>query len=359
MKAFLLLEDGTRFYGEPFGEIKGTIGEVVFSTSMTGYQEGLTDPSFYGQILVLTYPLVGNVGFNNYDYESNRISVKGLVIKELCDVPSNWAKRGSLDEFMKKYGIAGLQGVDTRALTLKIREESVMRGMICLDEPTEEQLEQLRSYKIEKPIYKVTIKEKMVLDGEKGGKKIAVMDFGIKENMVRELHGRGHTMTLYPAWTTAEEILADKPDGILLSNGPGDPKDNPDIIANIKKLIGKKPIMGICMGHQLLALANGMASYKLKYGHRGANQPVKDLETGRVYISSQNHGYVIREPEADSGIEVTFRNVNDGTIEGLSYKDHPSFSVQFHPEACPGPMDTQFLFDKFERMMEGKTNAKK
>ena len=192
-----------------------------------------------------------------------------------------------------------------------------------------------------------------------GGKKIAVMDFGIKENMVRELHGRGHTMTLYPAWTTAEEILADKPDGILLSNGPGDPKDNPDIIANIKKLIGKKPIMGICMGHQLLALANGMDSYKLKYGHRGANQPVKDLETGRVYISSQNHGYVIREPEAGSGIEVTFRNVNDGTIEGLSYKDHPSFSVQFHPEACPGPMDTQFLFDKFERMMEGKTNAKK
>ena len=358
MKAFLLLEDGTRFYGEPFGEIKGTIGEVVFSTSMTGYQEGLTDPSFYGQILVLTYPLVGNVGFNNYDYESNRISVKGLVIKELCDVPSNWAKRGSLDEFMKKYGIAGLQGVDTRALTLKIREESVMRGMICLDEPTEEQLEQLRSYKIEKPIYKVTIKEKMVLDGEKGGKKIAVMDFGIKENMVRELHGRGHTMTLYPAWTTAEEILADKPDGILLSNGPGDPKDNPDIIANIKKLIGKKPIMGICMGHQLLALANGMDSYKLKYGHRGANQPVRQVSTGKVFISSQNHGYEVVSDSLKGVGEVTFVNANDNTCEGVNYPGLHAFTVQFHPEACGGPHDANYLFDEFlAEMNKEKFNA--
>lgn len=358
MKAFLMLEDGTRFYGEPFGDVQSTVGEVVFSTSMTGYQEGLTDPSFYGQILVLTYPLIGNVGFNNYDYESNRISVKGLVIKELCNVPSNWAKRGSLDEFMKKYNIVGLSGVDTRALTLKIREQSVMRGIICLDEPTEEQLASLKSYKIQNPVNSVSIKQKLRLDGDGKGKNIAVLDFGVKENMVRELHKRGHNLTLYPALTSAEEILADNPDGILLSNGPGDPKDNVEIIQNIKKLIGKKPIMGICMGHQLLALANGLDSYKLKYGHRGANQPVKDLQTGRVYISSQNHGYAICEPQSDD-IEITFRNVNDGTVEGLSYKNHPSFSVQFHPEACPGPMDTQFLFDKFEALMEGKANAKK
>jgi carbamoyl-phosphate synthase small subunit len=359
MKAFLMLEDGTRFYGEPFGDVQNTVGEVVFSTSMTGYQEGLTDPSFYGQILVLTYPLIGNVGFNNFDYESHRISVKGLVVKELCEAPSNWATKGSLDEFMKKFNIVGLKGVDTRALTLKIREESVMRGMICLQEPTAEQIEELKSYKIEKPVHRVTVKEKKKYDGQKSGKNIAVMDFGVKENMIRELHKRGHNLTIYPATTAAEEILADNPDGILLSNGPGDPKDNDDIIANIKKLIGKKPIMGICMGHQLLALANGLDSYKLKYGHRGANQPVKDLNTGRVYISSQNHGYAICEPKGSKDIEVTFRNVNDGTVVGLKYKKHKSFSVQFHPEACPGPMDTQFLFDDFERLMEEDTNAQK
>lgn len=359
MKAFLMLEDGSKFYGEPFGDFQNAIGEVVFSTSMTGYQEGLTDPSFFGQILVLTYPLIGNVGFNNFDYESNRISVKGLIIKELCDVPSNWAVKGNLDEFMKKFNIVGLKGVDTRALTLKIREGNVKRGIICVEEPTAEQLEKMKNYKIEKPVYKVSTKRPLFIDGKSGGKNIAVFDFGVKENMIRMLHNRGHNITIFPADTSAEEILQGNFDGVLLSNGPGDPKDNESIIENIKKLLNKKPIMGICMGHQLLALANGLDSFRLKFGHRGANQPVKDLEHNRVYITSQNHGYAICEPDENSNAVVTFRNVNDGTVEGLKYKDSPSFSVQFHPEACPGPMDTEYLFDDFERLMEGFANAKK
>ena len=354
MKAFLILEDGTVFCGQSIGSTREVISEIVFNTSMTGYLEVLTDPSYAGQAVVMTYPLIGNYGICYEDMESERPWPDGYIVRELSRIPSNFRSQGTIQEFLAKHDIPGIAGVDTRALTKILREKGTMNGMITTNENynLEEVLPRLKAYTTGKVVEKVTCKEKYVLEGN--GPKVALMDFGAKKNIARNLSKRGCQVTVYPALTSAEEILADHPDGIMLSNGPGDPKECTSIIKEIKKLYDSEvPIFAICLGHQLMALANGADTYKMKYGHRGGNHPVKDLKTGRVYISSQNHGYVVNTDTLDPSIAVpAFTNVNDGTNEGLAYTGKNIFTVQFHPEACPGPQDSGYLFDRFMNMME-------
>lgn len=404
MKAFLILEDGTVFTGTSFGAAKEVISEIVFNTSMAGYPEVLTDPSYAGQAVCMTYPLIGNYGVCLEDMESVRPWPDALIVRETCHVPSNFRSDESLDAFMKKYDIPGISGIDTRALTKLLREIGTMNGMVTTDEHYDLQiiLPQLKKYTCGKVVEKVTCKEKYTVpgakdlsengpisghaffnsneyekyqDGDKSckekrpslvrnlngqGLKIGLLDVGLKENIVRSLSMRGCDVTVYPAWTPAAEILADQPDGIMISNGPGDPKECTSIIAEVRKLYESNvPIFAICLGHQLMALATGSDTFKLKYGHRGGNHPVKDLTTGRVYISSQNHGYAVDESSVNPAIaEPLFVNVNDGTNEGLIYKDKNIFTVQFHPEACPGPQDSGFLFDRFlENIKEGRNTA--
>lgn len=404
MKAFLILEDGTVFTGTSFGAAKEVISEIVFNTSMAGYPEVLTDPSYAGQAVCMTYPLIGNYGVCLEDMESVRPWPDALIVRETCHVPSNFRSDESLDAFMKKYDIPGISGIDTRALTKLLREIGTMNGMITTDEHYDLQiiLPQLKKYTCGKVVEKVTCKEKYKVpgakdlsengpisghaffdsneyekyqDGDKSckekrpslirslngqGLKIGLLDVGLKENIVRSLSMRGCDVTVYPARTPAAEILADQPDGIMISNGPGDPKECTSIIAEVRKLYESNvPIFAICLGHQLMALATGSDTFKLKYGHRGGNHPVKDLTTGRVYISSQNHGYAVDESSVNPAIaEPLFVNVNDGTNEGLIYKDKNIFTVQFHPEACPGPQDSGFLFDRFlENIKEGRNTA--
>lgn len=355
MKAFLILEDGTVFTGTSIGSQKEVISEIVFNTSMTGYLEVLTDPSYAGQAVVMTYPLIGNYGITP-DMESERPWPDGYIVRELSRLPSNFRCQGTIQDFLVKYDIPGISGIDTRALTKILREKGTMNGMITTNEnyDLEEILPKLKAYTTGNVVDKVTCTEKKVLPGN--GYKVALMDFGAKKNIARSLNKRGCQVTIYPAHTPAEEILADAPDGIMLSNGPGDPKECTQIIQELKKLYASDvPIFAICLGHQLMALANGADSHKLKYGHRGGNHPVKDLETGRVYISSQNHGYVVDTDRLDANVAVpAFVNVNDGTNEGLKYIGKNIFTVQFHPEACPGPQDSSYLFDKFIDMMGGK-----
>lgn len=404
MKAFLILEDGTVFTGTSFGAAKEVISEIVFNTSMAGYPEVLTDPSYAGQAVCMTYPLIGNYGVCLEDMESVRPWPDALIVRETCHVPSNFRSDESLDAFMKKYDIPGISGIDTRALTKLLREIGTMNGMVTTDEHYDLQiiLPQLKKYTCGKVVEKVTCKEKYTVpgakdlsengpisghaffdsneyekyqDGDKSckekrpslvrnlngqGLKIGLLDVGLKENIVRSLSMRGCDVTVYPAWTPAAEILADQPDGIMISNGPGDPKECTSIIAEVRKLYESNvPIFAICLGHQLMALATGSDTFKLKYGHRGGNHPVKDLTTGRVYISSQNHGYAVDESSVNPAIaEPLFVNVNDGTNEGLVYKGKNIFTVQFHPEACPGPQDSEFLFDRFlENIKEGRNTA--
>lgn len=404
MKAFLILEDGTVFTGTSFGAAKEVISEIVFNTSMAGYPEVLTDPSYAGQAVCMTYPLIGNYGVCLEDMESVRPWPDALIVRETCHVPSNFRSDESLDAFMKKYDVPGISGIDTRALTKLLREIGTMNGMVTTDEHYDLQiiLPQLKKYTCGKVVEKVTCKEKYTVpgakdlsengpisghaffdsneyekyqDGDKSckekrpslvrnlngqGLKIGLLDVGLKENIVRSLSMRGCDVTVYPAWTPAAEILADQPDGIMISNGPGDPKECASIIAEVRKLYESNvPIFAICLGHQLMALATGSDTFKLKYGHRGGNHPVKDLTTGRVYISSQNHGYAVDESSVNPAIaEPLFVNVNDGTNEGLVYKGKNIFTVQFHPEACPGPQDSGFLFDRFiENIKEGRNTA--
>ena len=398
MKAFLILEDGTVFTGTSFGAAKEVISEIVFNTSMAGYPEVLTDPSYAGQAVCMTYPLIGNYGVCLEDMESVRPWPDALIVRETCHVPSNFRSDESLDAFMKKYDIPGISGIDTRALTKLLREIGTMNGMVTTDEHYDLQiiLPQLKKYTCGKAGEKVTCKEKYTVPGAKDlsengpisghaffdsneydkackekrpslvrnlngqGLKIGLLDVGLKENIVRSLSMRGCDVTVYPAWTPAAEILADQPDGIMISNGPGDPKECTSIIAEVRKLYESNvPIFAICLGHQLMALATGSDTFKLKYGHRGGNHPVKDLTTGRVYISSQNHGYAVDESSVNPAIaEPLFVNVNDGTNEGLVYKGKNIFTVQFHPEACPGPQDSGFLFDRFiENIKEGRNTA--
>lgn len=354
MKAFLILEDGTVFTGTSIGSKKEIISEIVFNTSMTGYLEVLTDPSYAGQAVCMTYPLIGNYGICHEDQESLRPWPDGYIVRELSRMSSNFRSEDTIQNFLKQYDIPGIAGIDTRALTKLLREKGTMNGMITTDAAykLEEIIPRLKAYNTGKVVERVTCEEKTVLKGE--GPKVALMDFGAKDNIAKSLNERGCEVTIYPAFTKAEEILKTNPDGIMLSNGPGDPKECTSIIEEIKKLYDSEvPIFAICLGHQLMALATGADTKKMKYGHRGGNHPVKDLETGRVYISSQNHGYVVDTDTLNPEIAVpAFINVNDKTNEGLKYTGKNIFTVQFHPEACPGPQDSGYLFDRFLKMME-------
>ena len=354
MKAFLILEDGTVFTGQSIGAPREVISEIVFNTSMTGYLEVLTDPSYAGQAVVMTYPLIGNYGICYEDMESDRPWLDAFIVRELSRIPSNFRSEDTIQNFLLKYDIPGIAGIDTRALTKILREKGTMNGCITTDEhyQIDDILPKLKAYTTGKVVEKVTCKEKYVLEGD--GPKVAHLDLGAKRNIARSLNERGCEVTVYPALTSAEEILAANPDGIMLSNGPGDPKECTSVIEEIRKLYASDiPIFAICLGHQLMALANGADTHKMKYGHRGGNHPVRDLSDGRVYISSQNHGYVVDTDNLDPSVAVpAFENVNDGTNEGLSYTGKNIFTVQYHPEACPGPRDSAYLFDRFMKMME-------
>ncbi len=359
MKAFLILEDGHVFTGTSIGAQREVISEIVFNTSMTGYLEVLTDPSYAGQAVTMTYPLIGNYGICYEDMESERPWPDGYIVRELSRIPSNFRSEDTIQSFLEKYEIPGIAGIDTRALTKILRESGTMNGMITTKEyeSLDEVLPRLKAYTTGKVVEKVTCAEKKVLEND--GLKVALLDLGAKRNIARSLHERGCQVTIYPAGTKAEEIIAARPDGIMLSNGPGDPKECTSIIEEIRKLYETDiPIFAICLGHQLMALATGADTYKLKYGHRGGNHPVRDLETGKVYISSQNHGYAVDTKSLDPAIAVpAFENVNDRTNEGLRYTGKNIFTVQFHPEACPGPQDSSYLFDRVIQTMEVKKNA--
>ena len=335
MKAFLILEDGTVFEGTSIGSTREVISEIVFNTSMTGYLEVLTDPSYAGQAVTMTYPLIGNYGVCYKDMESQKAWPDGYIVRELSRMASNFRNEDPIQKFLLDNDIPGICGIDTRALTKILREKGTMNGMITTNENynLDEVLPKIKEYSVKGVVRKVTCSEKYVLPGK--GPKVALMDFGAKKNIARSLNNRGCEVTVYPAYTKAEEILESNPDGIMLSNGPG------------------VPIFAICLGHQLMALATGADTHRLKYGHRGANHPVKDLKTGKCYISSQNHGYVVDESTLDSKVAVpAFENVNDKTNEGLEYVGKNIFTVQFHPEACAGPQDTAYLFDRFMDMMK-------
>ena len=354
MKAFLILEDGTVFEGTSIGSKREMISEIVFNTPMTGYLEVLTDPSYAGQAVVMTYPLIGNYGITP-DMESKKAWPDGYIVRELSRMPSNFRCEGTIQEFLEKQDIPGIAGIDTRALTKILREKGTMNGMITTNAAynLEEVLPKIAAYEVGDVVSKVTCKERYVLPGD--GYKVALMDYGAKNNIARSLNQRGCEVTVYPAHTKAEEVLAANPDGIMLSNGPGDPKTCTGIIEEVRKFYESDvPIFAICLGHQLMALANGGDTHKLKYGHRGGNHPVKDLSTNRVYISSQNHGYVVDDTTLSQEIaKPAFVNVNDGTNEGMEYTGKKIFTVQFHPEACPGPQDSGYLFDRFMEMMGG------
>lgn len=350
-RGYLILQDGRVFEGFRFGAEKDNLGELVFTTGMCGYVETLTDPSYAGQIVMQTYPLIGNYGIIREDFEG-ACCVKGYVVREYCDTPSNFRTDCDLDTFLKEEGVPGLFGVDTRELTRIIREHGVMNAAICDEIPAD--LTPIETYAVTGVVEAVSCKEPSVHPAEGEERfRVSLLDYGAKRNIVRELQKRGCTVTVLPASTSAEEILAADPDGVMLSNGPGDPAENVYQIEQIRKLLGKVPMFGICLGHQLTALAAGGSTYKLKYGHRGVNQPVRDLNGVRTYITSQNHGYAVDSDTVKLG-KIRFANANDGTCEGIDYPELRAFTVQFHPEACTGPKDTSFLFDRFVDLMKGE-----
>lgn len=353
-EVYICLENGQTFKGYSFGATKEVIGELVFTTGMCGYIETLTDPSYYGQIVMQTFPLIGNYGIINEDKESNKPYVSAYIVREKCDKPSNFRCDEDLDTFLKENDIPGVYGVDTREITKIIRESGVMNAFITTN-PKNADYEKIKEYKIVDAVKSVSAEKPQLIPSDSHKYNVVLLDFGAKKNIVRELNKRGCNVAVMPYNTKADDILKLGVDGIMLSNGPGDPSENTEIVEELKKLIAKVPMFGICLGHQLLALAMGGKTTKLKYGHRGVNQPVKNLETGRTYISSQNHGYaVVNETIEAAGGKVSYINANDGTCEGVDYEDKKAFSVQFHPEACSGPHDTRFIFDKFIDMMGGK-----
>ena len=362
MNAYLLLANGMVFAGQSVGAEGVTVGEVVFATGMVGFEETLTDPSYYGQIITQTYPLIGNYGMNQGDMESDRIWARGYIVREACTTPSNWRCEETLDSFLKKNNTIGIEGIDTRHLTRIIRESGVMNGAILTTidpaDPankaeTDKLLETIRAYAVTDAVKNVTCAAPEVFN-EKGETHIVLMHYGCKRNIVRCLVKRGCKVTVMPAFATAEEVAALNPDGIMLSNGPGDPAEPVEVIENLRHIFELGiPTFGICLGHQLSALAAGAKTMKLKYGHRGANQPARDTVTDRIFITSQNHGYAVDSDSVNAEVAtIRFVNSNDGTCEGIDYMNEPTFSVQFHPEACGGPKDTAYLFDRFFEMME-------
>jgi carbamoyl-phosphate synthase small subunit len=368
LKAVLMLEDGMLFRGTNIGCSGETIGEVVFNTSMIGYQEILTDPSYCEQIVTMTYTQIGNYGVNSEDIESNRIQAKGLIVKEYFDYYSNWRAEGSLQDYLKKYNIVGLEGIDTRQLTRYIRLEGSMKGIISTETDNKAKLkEKLDSYPsiVNRDLVKhVTCDKPYIYNTQRNDCRyvVLVLDFGIKMGILKCLDWEGFKLIIVPASTGPEEILNYNPDGIFLSNGPGDPSAVDYAVQTIKKLIGKKPIFGICLGHQLLAIALGARTYKLKFGHHGGNHPIKNLETGKVEITSQNHGFAVdRESLKDisgTGYKITHINLNDNTIEGLKYEGIDAFTVQHHPEGKPGPHDSRYIFSRFAELIKNKINNK-
>jgi len=373
-KAILVLEDGSVYEGHSFGAEATAYGEVVFSTSMTGYQEMLTDPSYAGQILVPTYPLVGNYGINESDFESRQIQVRGLAVRECCALPSHWQSTRTLHEFLLAGGIPGISGIDTRALTRHLRSRGVMMGVLSLEMSTEGALEELRSvprYDSVNFVHQVSTEKAYewqfnrpatvtLASASPGGAsateqspKILVIDYGLKYNILRILSQLGCQASAVPCTASSEDVLAPNPDGIVLSPGPGDPALLDSITATVRELMGRKPIMGICLGHQLIGRALGAKTFKLKFGHRGGNHPVRDLATDRVYITAQNHGYAVDADTLKGGLEVSHINLNDGTVEGLRHRDLPILSIQYHSEASPGPLDNMYLFERFLDMVRG------
>jgi carbamoyl-phosphate synthase small subunit len=373
-KAILVLEDGSAYEGESFGARSTTYGEVVFSTSMTGYQEMLTDPSYAGQILVPTYPLIGNYGVNESDFESRQIQVRGFVVREYCPRPSHWQSTRTLYEFLLAYGIPGISGIDTRALTRHLRSSGVMMGILSSEMTIEEasaELKTLPRYDSVNFVHQVSTEKSyewqsgkpataslpaLSLRGASATKqslRILVIDYGLKYNILRILSQLGCQATAIPCTASAQDVLALNPDGIVLSPGPGDPALLDDIAETVRNLIGKKPIMGICLGHQLIGQALGARTFKLKFGHRGGNHPVRDLATSRVYITAQNHGYALDADTLKGGLEVSQINLNDGTVEGLHHRNLPILSIQYHSEASPGPWDNKYLFERFLEMVRG------
>lgn len=354
MSAYLVLEDGTIYEGIAKGAFKETVCEIVFNTSMTGYLEILTDPSYAGQGIVMTYPMIGNYGICREDFESSKLQPSAFIVHELCDTPSNFRCDMSLEDLLVEFNIPCLSGVDTRSIVKRLRESGTMRGVITEDISDMPRLFKIiKNFKQEKLVESVSTTEKEVIGKDNNGYKIALMDFGSKRNIARSLADRDCVVTVYPCETKASEIIDSKPDGIMLSNGPGDPADCVEIIEQIKILANSGiPIFAICLGHQLMALSQGGKTEKMKYGHRGANHPVKFLQKDRTYLSSQNHGYVVSSENLPKGGIIDCINVNDSSVEGFRYEGKPIFTVQFHPEASPGPHDSSFLFDRFIDMIK-------
>ncbi|MFA5561063.1 MAG: carbamoyl phosphate synthase small subunit [Eubacteriales bacterium] len=353
-KRYLVFSDGTVYEGLAFGADAAAVGELVFTTGMCGYIETLTDPSYYGQIVVQTFPLIGNYGFIEEDMEGE-CAVSGYVVREWCETPSNFRSQYDIDRFLKDRHIPGIYGLDTREITQKLREHGVMNAMICDAVPAD--LTPIRTFRIRDAIAVVTGKLKspyIAVTGERY--RVTLIDYGAKMNIIRELQLRGCTVTVVPASTTAEQVLSTRPDGVVLSNGPGDPAENKALIAELAKLAGRVPLFGICLGHQLLALALGGKTMKLPYGHRGTNQPVREVGSHRTYITAQNHGYAVVSDSVSQG-KVSYINANDGTCEGVDYPELRAFTIQFHPEVCSGPKDTTFLFDRFISLIGGGTDA--
>ncbi len=355
MQAVLALEDGTLFYGRAIGARGENWGEVVFNTGMTGYEGVLTDPSYCGQIVVMTYPLIGNYGLNPEDFESKKSYVRGFVVRDACERPSNWRAQGNLNEFLSRQGIIGMADVDTRAITKRIRTEGTMRGIIATGN-VDGRLLAIRAREVpdlgdQHFIPDVTVQEIVVFPGN--GPRVAVLDLGAKGNIARCLVDRGCEVVLFPANSTAETIRRYQPDGILVSNGPGDPVKADYVVETVREFIGVLPIFGICLGHQIIGLALGARTFKLKFGHRGANHPIKDLSTGRIAITTHNHGFAVDEVSLQqAGLVVTHRSLNDGTVEGFRHPGLPITAIQFHPEAAPGPTDANYLFDEYVAVLK-------